>query len=405
MSGIHVRAVLVLSALALLGAAAPATARRPRPITLRVPRFEVPPGVDREVCTFVRVPMTHPFDVAGQVVVSATSGGSTSHHFLMWAYTGTDVDAFRPYEGKVFDSKGCLDMGPPDSASRILIGGAQTPRSAGRMPRGLALRLDPLTSKAGGPTVVGFILNSHWINGTAKTVHGRVRARLLPARPASVKKYLKPIFEVVGNAFIDVAPHAAATVGWAWGPGRPDLAAGLGGMPPPAGPACVVTLSGHMHQWGTLFQAEYVDADGGRTIVYENRDYDHPGQTLFSPALLVRPGERIDYRCTHDNGVERPQRLGCEETPGEAPGMSIVAGLGMGRGAGEVAAKPCTAPGPAPAECPATDPTRPGRSFTGNCVEAHLVFGFTSHDEMCLLPGTFYDGNPDAAAGHECDLD
>ena len=85
--------------------------------------------------------------------------------------------------------------------------------------------------------------------------------------------------------------------------------------------------------------------------------------------------------------------------------MSIVAGLGIGRGAGEVAAKPCTTPGPDQAECPATDPAHPGRSFTGNCVEARLVFGFTSHDEMCILPGTFYDGNPDAAPGHECDLE
>jgi len=387
----------------VLAGAAPTAARRP--ITLRFPRFTVPPNQDREVCTFVRVPMRAAFDVAGQVVVSATvaAKGSTSHHFLLYAYTGKDLEGFRPWEGQIVDSKACLDVGPADATSRVLIAGAQTPRSKGRLRRGLALRLEP-TATADGARAVGFLLDSHWINSSAGPVTGAVKVKLLPARPGSVKRYAKPIFEVVGNAFIDVPPHATSEAGWWWGPGQANLGGGIGGADVPSGPACVVSVTGHMHQWGTRFLATYVDASGGRQALYENFDYDHPGQRLFARPLLVRPGERIEYRCEYENGIQRPQRLGCEEEPGVIPGRSILATLGAGDGLTSGAAKPCFRPGDASAECQATDPAYPGRRFTGRCVEARLVFGFTSRDEMCILPGTYYDADPHAAPGHECDL-
>ena len=397
--------LLVLALLAAVAAAAPsAHARRPRPIKLRVPRFVVPPASDREVCTFVRVPMKTSYDVAGQVIVSAGARAeSTSHHFLLWAYIGKDLEGFKPFEGKVVDTKACLDFGPADSSSRVLVGGAQTPRSTTRLPRGLALRVDPAAGKSDEPEAVGFILNSHWINGSSRPAHGAVRVKLRPAKPGTVKRLVKPIFEVVANGFIDVAPREVRTVGWSWGPGRPDLARGLGGVAVPRGPACVTTVTGHMHKWGTLFAADFVDQSGMTTRVFEATEYSDPGQRTFKTPLLVRPGERIDYACTHDNGVARPVKLGCEEEPGVPPGVSAVKTLLSGHGLGG-AAKHCTRLRPDAEECPPTDPAYPGRTFTGNCTEARLVFGFTSRDEMCILPGSYYDANSNAPPGRECDL-
>jgi len=40
----------------------------------------------------------------------------------------------------------------------------------------------------------------------------------------------------------------------------------------------------------------------------------------------------------------------------------------------------------------------------GHCVPANLVFGFTSNDEMCILPGMYYDAIAGAPAGRECDV-
>lgn len=400
-----IRRLVVLSLAAPLLLGAPAHAGRAKPVTLHMPRFDVAPHSDREVCTFVRVPMAHAMDVAGQIIASATrvAAGSTSHHFLLYAYTGTDLDGYAPWEGKVVDSKNCLDMGPSDATSRVMLGGAQTPRSAARLRKGLALRLEPLANTSGTPAV-GFILNSHWINGSDKVVRGAASVKLLPARAGTVKKYVKPIFEVVGNAFIDVDPGKTDTAGWSWGPGRPDLAKSLGGSDVPEGPACVVSITGHMHQWGTRFLATYVDDTGARRDVYDNDDYDHPGQTVFEPPLLVQPGERIEYECDFDNGIERPMRYGCEESTGVMPGMSIIEGMQHGLGVGSIAAKSCAAPNDTAPECPTSDPAYPDRTFTGRCVEAKLVFGFTSKDEMCIMPGTYYDADPAAAPGHECDL-
>lgn len=399
--------LLVVALLAAVAAAPPpADARRPRPIKLRVPRFVVPPASDREVCTFVRVPMKKSYDVAGQVIVSAggrESRGSTSHHFLIWAYVGKDLAGFKPLEGKVVDSKACLDFGPADGTSRVLVGGVQTPRSATKLPRGLALRIDPAVGKSGEPEAIGFILNSHWINGSSRPVRGGVRVKLLPAKPGTVKRLVKPIFEIVANGFIAVAPGEIRSAGWSWGPGRPDLARGLGGVEVPQRPACVTTVTGHMHKWGTLFTADFVDASGVRTRVFDATEYADPGQRRFDPPLLMRPGERIDYACTHDNGVTRPVKLGCEEEPGRPPGVSAAESLLSGRGPSG-AAKHCTRLGPDAEECPPTDPAYRGRTFTGNCVEARLVFGFTSRDEMCILPGSYYDADATAVPGHECDL-
>src|SRR5881296_2383475 len=153
--------VLAVATAAALATAPPADARRT--IKLRVPRFVVPPHTDREVCTFVRVPMKKPLDLGASVIVNVGGRGSfTTHHFLMWVYEGTDIDRFPP-RGQLVDSKACLDFGPTDTNRRTLIGGAQQPRLETRLPTGLAQQIQP--TLGGGQSVAGIILNSHWING------------------------------------------------------------------------------------------------------------------------------------------------------------------------------------------------------------------------------------------------
>src|SRR6185295_17974870 len=64
-------------------------------LTLKFPRFEVPPRSDRELCTLVRLPRKKPMEFGGSLIVNL--GGNdhfTSYHFLMWTYTGTDIAIF-----------------------------------------------------------------------------------------------------------------------------------------------------------------------------------------------------------------------------------------------------------------------------------------------------------------------
>src|SRR5215813_1460075 len=158
------RLLALLVAAMIAGAANPSASLGARTIRLHVPSFVVPPKSDREVCTFVPLPMGTDFNFQKSVVVNV--GGDrhfTSHHFLAWVYNGTNVEGF-PKRGQIVDSKACLDFGPADTNNRTLVAGAQAPRLVTTLGEGLAQQLTP-TTDGSGKKVLAIILNSHWING------------------------------------------------------------------------------------------------------------------------------------------------------------------------------------------------------------------------------------------------
>jgi len=134
------------------------------------------------------------------------------------------------------------------------------------------------------------------------------------------------------------------------------------------------------------------DPDDGASHLYVSTTYNDPVTLDFWPPLVLTAGDRLDYTCSHDNGVTTPVRLGCEETPGVAPGRSIFEQAVAGKPLYDGAAKWCR-----------TDADCVGYG-TGRCVPANLVFGELAEDDMCILPGYYYDADATAAPGHECDL-
>jgi hypothetical protein len=374
--------VLAVATAAALTLTSSAHARRT--IKLKYPSFVVPPRSDRETCTFVRLPMKKPFDLGGSIVTNIGLNPTfTSHHFLLWAYEGTDIEKFPP-KGQLVDSKACLDFGPTDANQRTLITGSQSPKLTTRLADGLAQQIKPTVS--GGQSVVGLILNAHWINGSDKPQRGSVKIKLTAAKKHSVRQYLLPLFDVVANGFLKAPPGEVKSVSWAWGPGLPDYGGSLGGGAFPTGPACVVSLTSHMHKRGKLFTIDFLDGSASPPRVLSNEDYADPPQVQFTPALLVNPGQRLRYTCTHDNGVTTAVKMGCEEQAGVTPGVDAATALFSGRGT-TGAAKRC-----------ATDADCAGFG-TGKCVPANLVFGFTSDDDMCIMPGGWYP-----ATNGSCDL-
>jgi hypothetical protein len=203
-----------------------------------------------------------------------------------------------------------------------------------------------------------------------------------------------PIFEVFANAFIAVPPGQVKSVSAAWGPGTGNVPGGLGGGATTSGPACVVRVTSHMHKRGKLFTIDLVQ--GSQVIkpeVLKTTSYSDPPQVSFTsadaPAMLLPPGQRLKYTCTHDNGVTTAVRMGCEEEPGVPPGIDAVhAFISSGGRRTSGAAKRC-----------ATDADCAGFG-TGKCVPANLVFGYTSEDDMCIMPGGFYEANEQG----NCDL-
>src|SRR5207249_1909180 len=215
--------VLARATATALAVTPPAHARRT--MKLKVPRFVVPPRSDREVCTFVRLPMRKTFDLGGSVIANVGMNSTfTSHHFLIWVYNGTDLNAFPP-KGQLVDSKACLDFGPTDTNRRTLIGGP---------------------------------------------------------------------------------PGQKTSVHWDWRPKGLDFGGSLGGGAFPKGPACVTSLTSHMHKRGTLFTIEFLDGSTvvecgpqGTTTCLTATDYADPPQIPFDPPLLVNVGQGLRYTCTH----------------------------------------------------------------------------------------------------------
>jgi hypothetical protein len=410
---------LALLAAVVMGVVSPSTALASRTIRLRVPSFSVPPHSDKEVCTFVPVPMNGPFNFQKSLVVNV--GGDkhfTTHHFLAWVYNGKSIDGF-PKRGQIVESKACLDFGPADTNTRTLIVGAQTVRLETTLGEGLAQQMTPTVDGA-GKSVLGIILNSHWINSSARPKRAAVKLRLTAAKPHTVRRFVQPIFEVTANAQIDVPPGKVHTEHGYWGPDSIDFGNGsLGGgaIPPKGETACVVGVTSHMHKRGTLFAIDLVQgplttfgklglAPETETVlipdILRTTQYTDPPQvSLMSNGggMPIHQGQYLRYTCTHDNtGLDpsRPGKMGCEEQAGVTPGKSIIqlfieGKVDLSGNAGSVsgAARRCSSD----SDCAGFG--------TGKCVPANLVFGFTSDDDMCIMPGGWYEA--DQATGG-CDV-
>ena len=234
--------------------------------------------------------------------------------------------------------------------------------------------------------------------------------KLIASKPHTVRAFVLPIFEVSANAHIGVSPQQQGKEWGFWGPGSLDFGGGaLGGgsVPKPTATACVTSVTSHMHKRGRLFTIDFVQgpvdllglssSPTGTVItpdILKTTTYSDPPQVPMH-GMPVHPGQYLRYICTHNNGMDPtvPVKMGCEEQPGVTPGKSILQlifehNFDFGGVAATGAAKRC-----------ATDADCAGFG-TGKCVPANLVFGFTSDDDMCIMPGGFYDANDQG----NCDL-
>ena len=413
-------ALLLIAVLRSGVAAAPAK----QTLHLRFPKVSIPASGSVEACVLIRVPTTTPFDLATwEIRNGGPKVGLGVFHFLVYVYSGEQLGELASEAGRVVQSRGCLDLGPPDRDHRQLFASGAGKRVRGSLPPGVALRLAPVPATPGGPPDgLGILLDGEWTNSTSRARRASAVVLLRRAHPGAVGRIAQPIFERSAELGLEVPPGVVRStedstaalnaahpgspaVRDAWGAGITTL-----GGSAPTGDACVVLLTGHMHKHGRFLGVDLLGADGlpanppggvpnpferGRTHLFGAFDYTDPGVLAFSPPSLLPADHALHYACWDDNGVTNSVQLGCEESAGVAPGTA----LGMSGGG---AAKPCTSAGPASPECPVADPAYPTRTFTGACVPAKVVAGDTPNDEVCALAGAYYDPVPGAAPGSEC---
>jgi hypothetical protein len=291
------------------------------------------------------------------------------------------VDGF-PTGATPQDGEACLDFGPSDRDQRLLIGGSQSPTYSLRSPRGLAQELSTVQDSSGKP-VLGIILNSHWINSGDTPRSGGVKITLYPTR-GKPKRLMQPLFEVLANGFLRVPPGTTKTVTSAFPPFL-QIPGGLGGGRVPDGPACIVMLTAHMHKRGKRFRPSTRRATPARVSTRSRAtprcDAHHERRRLDPAPLLLRPGEKLTYTCTHDNGVTTPVKMGCEEHfPGRracSADNTCARAAGSRRGVPQ-RARPVHRRGLLPGKLGLGEALRRRRrlsddaTYTGRCVPLHL---------------------------------
>lgn len=347
-----------------------------------------------EGCQYVRLDNPEPMAVRAWELFMHEG----SHHFILRAARcpDPDGDGITVCDDPAFDEQFPTGFRPCEEFGYDFgfIVGAQTPH----------LRVDYQTESTGVALELArrqpLLLNSHYTNPYRDT-RAEVWINVEPVDPILVRHRARILFAQVANAFIRVPPgtrNASAT--WhACAFSGPDAVCDLSGEPIP-GPSqthfALLGVTSHMHKRTVKFTADLfqdgvrlsrgaddmVDRDDGSQHLYVNTDYSDPVNLTFWPPIVVEQGDALRYTCTVDNGVTRPVRLGCEEVPGVPPGRSILELVGGLAGA----SRPCT-----------TDADCAGFG-TGRCVPANLVFGFLADDEMCILPGLYYNCPGDAAS-------
>lgn len=384
--GVWVTTVL----LAIILTTTAAEGRVRQTLKLKFPALPVEPGDNVEACTFLRVKLPAAFDATSwELTERGSSATFRPLHLLVYMYTGTQLDAW-PVRTPV-PSRGCVAVGPDDRQSRQLIASGFVGASRAVMPSRVALRLSPQDG------TIGFLLDAEWANDDVRRRKGRVGLVLHRAKRGTIARVAQPLLARSAESGLAVAPGTIRST---------EDSTGALGAPAdafaPAGGGCVLGLTGHFRQRGRFFGVDLRDAQDAvipppvpyenpieptRTHWYGSTDFTDPG--VLPTVLPVQAGEKLHWACWHDNGVERPQRLGCEESVGVPPGVALGA---VGGGA----AKPCTST----LDCPTTDPAYPTRTFTGACVPAVLTGSDLVDDEGCALAGFVYD----PASGGGCDV-
>lgn len=387
-----------LAILLLTVIATPAAARE-RVVRLTIGPFRIEANRDREVCQALRLAGVRGTDLVSYEVRSRAGRDYGTHHFVAYGYQGGDS---RRFPTAMVDDPGCNGFGPPDFfTNRVTLAGSGGENRRGRwlvttggMPPGLAQRLP---NPGDAPDEAIIILNSHYFNTGHRRAHGlvKVRLHLAPADPG--ERTVRTVTDAAASRGIFVPPGESGVVSATWQADGARNDTTEGGRNP-SGDVCLLYITGHMHKRGTLFTIDYEEDGKPPSRLLAATDYVHPGVVYYGGGFLLRAytpengHPRFHYACTHVNGSDYEEvKMGCEAAPGIVPGISWEQAEAVGMSSLESHARPC-----------GVDAVNCQSYGTGRCVEANLVFGPLSDDDMCILPAAIYDPLPGLPPEQAC---
>lgn len=263
--------LLPLALLAACGGGAPsgpAVSLTADQLTIRTPRFTVPPG-DTFECFYTS------YVTEREIAPQRASGhqGAGGHHITVYYYSGTP----RPAEHHPCTDAEMVEWNQVAGASEAGSGEEDL-----GLPDGLAMRV---------PAGKQIVLQAHYINVTGKPydVEDEVDVRL--AEPAKLRAYAGDF--VINEATFSLAP-AVQTTRSATCTVQEDLQ--------------VVMMIGHMHELGKHFSLAEIDEAGEtKAMLWETAWQPYytsnppPRRFPIDQPLLLKKGTRLRQTCSWDN--------------------------------------------------------------------------------------------------------
>jgi hypothetical protein len=310
--------------------------------------FTVEPGTEFEGCQWIEMPaeITDTWYIE-RVELYANSG---THHVILWETTnsasgyGTSFDP-----GDSLCRKKQSEFGVPFSF-RI---GFQDALTELQLPANVSYAMDP-------GKVFGF--NPHYTNPFNVPIYPEVWVNFYGSTTPSVVEG-EDIFP--GDLGFQIPPGTKGTGNLT----SYTNSTGVG--------QCYYSLGSHSHRRNTGFKI-WTSQPSGWTdtndLIYYNTDWDHPAVIEPSPRLHLAPGEKMWFQCEWDNGVLNDVNRRCRVLGENGAGPDQCGFLND---------RVCFTD----ADCPL------GPTY-GVCRDCNIDFGFLAEDEMCFLPGLYYDEQP-----------
>ena len=309
--------------------------------------FTVEPGTEFEGCQWIEMPaeITNTWYIE-RVELHANSG---THHVILWEPNNSSsgyATSFDP--GDSLCAKKQSEFGVPLSF-RI---GFQDSLTELQLPANVSYTMEP-------GKVFGF--NPHYTNPFNVPIYPEVWVNFYGSTtPSAVEG--EDIFP--GDTGFQIPPGTKGTGNLT----RYTNTTGIG--------QCYYSLGSHSHRRNTGFKiwtsqpSSWADTSD---LVYYNTDWDHPYAYEPLPRYYLAPGAKLWFQCEWDNGVLVDVNRRCRTLADSGNGADQCAFLND---------KVCITD----ADC--------GVGTLGICRDCNIDFGFLAEDEMCFMPGLFYDEQP-----------
>lgn len=279
----HAVGSLALAAL-VVGAAACGDDKTEEPFTVAPPaqgvqyllESRLAPFQETERCMFIKVP------VAGMnIVKDDIRYNAGSHHVLAWMTPYKEIPT-KGRNGQDIDTSGVFDCsnGPGDDFDLTgIVAGTQS--NEGGFARGLP---EGVAVKVKGGSVL--LLDVHYVNTSGATIDTRTFFNLHTIADEDVVTEAGILF--LYNFFIAV-------------PGQGESSAAM--RCPVPSDVTLVSGQSHMHQTGVGFLAETVAADGTRTELYRETDWDEPHLQIYADGAgtVLKAGTSLSWNCDYKN--------------------------------------------------------------------------------------------------------